>query len=92
LCDCYCLEWCPAWSHQGTNSLEGHWKKNLQYCDQARKNSTGSQALWLTAVILATQEAEIRRIAVQNQQRQIVLETLSGKNPSQNGLVEWLKV
>jgi hypothetical protein len=28
---------------------------------------------WLTPVILATQEAEIRRIAVQSQSRQIVL-------------------
>jgi hypothetical protein len=31
----------------------------------------------LTPVILATQEAEIRRIAAQSQLRQIVLETLS---------------
>jgi hypothetical protein len=34
-------------------------------------------------VILATQEAEIKRIAVQSQLRQIVHETLSRKNPSQ---------
>jgi hypothetical protein len=34
-------------------------------------------------VILATQEAEIRRITVQNQSRQIVHKTLSQKNPSQ---------
>jgi hypothetical protein len=32
---------------------------------------------WLTPVILATQEAEIRRTAVQCQPRQIVSETLS---------------
>jgi hypothetical protein len=36
---------------------------------------------WLTPVILATQEAEIRRITVRSQPRQIVLETLSQKNP-----------
>jgi hypothetical protein len=30
------------------------------------KNPTASWAQWLTPIILATQEAEIRRIAVQN--------------------------
>jgi hypothetical protein len=35
--------------------------------------------------ILATQEAEIRRIEVQSQPRQIVQETLSQKNPLQRG-------
>jgi hypothetical protein len=44
-------------------------------------------------VILATQEAEIRRIAVQSQPRQIVRETLSQKKTHhKKGLVEWLKV
>jgi hypothetical protein len=38
---------------------------------------------WLTPVILATQEAEIRRTAAQNQHGQIVCGTLSRKNPSQ---------
>jgi hypothetical protein len=32
---------------------------------------------WLTPAILATQEAEVRRIVVQNQLRQIVQGTLS---------------
>jgi hypothetical protein len=44
-------------------------------------------------VILATQETEIRRIVVRSQPGQIVLETLSGKNPSpKKRLVERLKV
>jgi hypothetical protein len=34
---------------------------------------------WLTSVILATQEAVIRRITVQSQPKQIVHETLSQK-------------
>jgi hypothetical protein len=38
---------------------------------------------WLTPVILATQEADIRRIVVQSQPRQTVQETLSWKNTSQ---------
>jgi hypothetical protein len=44
-------------------------------------------------VILATQETEIRRIAVQSQPQQIVCETLSQKKRiTKKGLVEWLKV
>jgi hypothetical protein len=35
-------------------------------------------------VILATKEAEIRRIAVRRQPREIACETLPLKNPSQN--------
>jgi hypothetical protein len=38
---------------------------------------------WLMPVILSIQEAEIRRILVQSQSREIVLETLSQKYPSQ---------
>jgi hypothetical protein len=47
---------------------------------------------WLTPVIPATQEAEIRRIVVPSQPQQIVRETLSCKHPFQKALVEWLKV
>jgi hypothetical protein len=43
--------------------------------NKERKYLTGHW--WLTPVILATQEAEIRRIMVQSQPRQIVHETLS---------------
>jgi hypothetical protein len=46
----------------------------------------------LTPIILTTQEAEIRKIAVRGQPRQTVLETLSQKYPTQKkGLAEWLK-
>jgi predicted P-loop ATPase len=38
---------------------------------------------WYSFVILATEEAEIRRIMIWSQPRQIVCETLSWKNPSQ---------
>jgi hypothetical protein len=37
---------------------------------------------WLTPVILAIQETEIRRIMARSQPGQIVHETLSSKNPS----------
>jgi hypothetical protein len=37
-------------------------------------------------IILATWEAEVRRIMVQSQPQQIVCETLSWKNPTQNML------
>jgi hypothetical protein len=50
---------------------------------------------WLVPVILATQEAEIRRTVVRSQPGQIVLETLSQKqknNLHKKGLVEWFKV
>jgi hypothetical protein len=43
--------------------------------------------------ILATQEAEIRRITVQSQPGKIVYETLSQKKKNhKKGLVEWFKV
>jgi hypothetical protein len=43
-------------------------------------------------VILATQEAEIRRIAVRSQLGQTVREILSQKPFTKLGLMEWLKV
>jgi hypothetical protein len=47
---------------------------------------------WLTPVIIATPEAEVKRTAVESQPRKIVHETLSRKTLSQKiGLEEWLK-
>jgi hypothetical protein len=46
------------------------------------------KAQCLTPVILATQEAEIRKIMVRSQPRQIVPKILSQKYPSQKGLLE----
>jgi hypothetical protein len=43
-------------------------------------------------IILATQRAEIRRITVQSQPRQIVCKTLSQKTLHENRAGEWLKV
>jgi hypothetical protein len=45
----------------------------------------------LTPVILATQEAEIRRIELQRQSRQKIYLQKKKKN-HKTGLVEWLKV
>jgi hypothetical protein len=57
-------------------------------------NHISGRHQWFTLIILATQEAEIRRIVVQSQPRQIAQETLSQKYLSlkKKRLVEWLKV
>jgi hypothetical protein len=39
---------------------------------------------WLTPIIFATQEVEIRKISVQSQPEEIVHKTLSQKYPMQN--------
>jgi hypothetical protein len=44
------------------------------------ESQAGVRHWWLTPGILAIQEAEIRRIMVQSQPGQIVLESLSRKN------------
>jgi hypothetical protein len=50
----------------------------------ASKEVTIAGCWWLMLVSLATQEAEIRRIEVESQSGQIVLETLSQKYLTQN--------
>jgi hypothetical protein len=61
------------------------------------KNSHLAKCQWLTPVILATQETEIRKITVLSQPGQIVLRPYLKKKPiakkkQKKGLVEWLKV
>jgi hypothetical protein len=50
-------------------------KKTDSHLKSSKETQAGCQ--WLKPVILTTQEAEIRRIIVRSQPRQIVHETLS---------------
>jgi hypothetical protein len=52
----------------------------LQLKNPWQKSKARARCWWLPPVILATQEAEIRRITVQGQPGQIVHKTLSRKN------------
>jgi hypothetical protein len=58
------------------------------------KNCIHAKHWWLMPIILAIQEAEIRRIAVQSRPRETVHEILSQKYLAQKkkGLVEWLNI
>jgi hypothetical protein len=68
---------------------------NVQKCNGIWRNKS-SQAghQWLMSGIPATQEAEIRRMAVQSSLGKIVCETLSQKKKkvTKKGLMKWLKV
>jgi hypothetical protein len=60
---------------------------------QCSKNPfLSARCCWLTPVILATRETEIRRIKVPSQPGEIFCKTLSWKTHCRKGLVEWLKV
>jgi hypothetical protein len=54
----------------------------IQLLNTYPKELKAARHWWFTPVILATQEAEIRRITVLSQPRQTVHETLSQKYPS----------
>jgi hypothetical protein len=60
---------------------------NIKRADNTNVGKKVKQARhqWLTPVILATEEAEIRRIMVRRQPRQIVHKTLSQKYLTQKG-------
>jgi hypothetical protein len=52
-------------------------RKGTNFTASNCKRQNTAEHWWLTLVILATGEAEIRRIAVRGEPRQIVPETLS---------------
>jgi hypothetical protein len=64
------------WAHFGNiHSQIGKIVRNLRHILLTEVNL--ARCWWLRPIILATEEAEIRRIVVQNQLRQIVQKTLS---------------
>jgi hypothetical protein len=74
--------------YNACNHFGGLCSSGTPSCKIAIKVSLSARHWWLTPVILATQEVEIRRITVRSQPRQIVWEPLSRKNPSlKKGLV-----
>jgi hypothetical protein len=65
----------------------------LLYINKNIKKENYCQHQWLVPVILATYVTEIRRIMIQGQPGQIVLQELISKKPfTKKGLVGWLKV
>jgi hypothetical protein len=60
-----------------------HWFSNfLKIKPSSKTTLVRARRQWLTPVILATQEAEIRRIVVQSPPRQRVWQDPISKNPS----------
>jgi hypothetical protein len=65
--------------HWSLRQEEFEFKAILSYIARPSLKKRRARSRWLTPVIPATQEAEIRRITVQIHPRQIVCETLSEK-------------
>jgi hypothetical protein len=85
LCTTTTKKWFLNWSSCPQNG-----RKSLLYIWKGIDNQNIQEFRQLTPVILATQEAEIRRIMVQSQPRQIVQESVSQKKKihHKKGLVE----
>jgi hypothetical protein len=90
------VEKCLAVLKHGLGSFTGIAKtkeksSHLYLNNYKKETATGHQQLM--PIVLATQEAEIRRSKAQSQSMQIVLETLSWgeKKKHKTGLAEWLK-
>jgi hypothetical protein len=78
--------------HKARQITLQHKARQVTLQHKARQITKKSQVPVAMPVILATQEAEIRRIEVRSQTEQIVFKTLSRKTHHKKGLVEWLKV
>jgi hypothetical protein len=86
------------WGNSGTEGQLKQWSQNKARQGLARKTTENMNLLmqkerhdghwWLTPVILTTWEAEIRRIAVQSQHRQIVPKTYLKNTQYRKGLEE----
>jgi hypothetical protein len=66
--------------------------RTTNHQDRLSQRQAHAWSWWLSPIIPATQEAEIRRIAVQSQLGQIVQETLSWKHTTQNRASRLLQV
>jgi hypothetical protein len=74
------LDWKVRMSRE-REYFSGTWQRTKSRYSTGSKISNRAGHQWLTPVILATQEAAIRRVIVRSQPGQTVRETLSQKNP-----------
>jgi hypothetical protein len=69
-----------------------YWEAQAGGLQPQSKMWDSARCWWLMPIILATQEAEIRRIMIWSQHRWTLCEILSQKTHLIKGLVEWLKM